>query len=64
MPLIQLVVILILIGVGLYFVNKLIPMAQSMKTIINVVVVVVVVLWIIQLFGFFDVGPVIGRPHR
>jgi hypothetical protein len=29
-----------------------------------VVVVVVVVLWIIQLFGFFDVGPVIGRPHR
>ena len=64
MPLIQLLIILILIGVGLYLVNRFIPMAQSIKTIINVVVVLVVVLWIVQLFGLFDIGPTVGRIHR
>ena len=64
MPLVQLVVILIFIGVGLYLVNRFVPMAQSIKTIVNVVVVLVVVLWLIQLFGLLDAGPMVGHPHR
>jgi hypothetical protein len=55
--------ILILIGVGLYVVNKHVPMAPSIKNIINVVVVVAVVFWLVELFGLLNVGPVVGH-HR
>jgi hypothetical protein len=50
MPLIQLLVLLIIIGVVLYLVNNLIPMDAKIKTIINVVVVVVVCLWLLDVF--------------
>ena len=42
MPLINLVVVLIVVGVGLWLINRFIPMASSIKTILNVVVVVAV----------------------
>ena len=47
MPLLNIVVMLIIIGVGLYLINRYIPMASSIKTILNVVVVVVVCVWAI-----------------
>ncbi|MDR3499863.1 MAG: hypothetical protein P4L72_11635 [Parvibaculum sp.] len=51
MPLIQLVVVLIVVGVLLWLVNTYIPMDQKIKSILNVVVVIVVVLWLLQVFG-------------
>jgi hypothetical protein len=51
MPLINLVVVLIVVGVLLWLVNNYIPMAGSIKKILNVVVVVVVVLWLLNAFG-------------
>ena len=54
MPLIQLVIILIIIGVLLWLMNTYIPMDAKIKTIINVLVVVVVVLWVCSLFGLFS----------
>lgn len=51
MPLLNLVVMLIVVGVGLYLINRYIPMASSIKTILNVVVVVVVCVWLLQLTG-------------
>jgi hypothetical protein len=54
MPLIQLVVVLIVIGVLLWLVNSYIPMQGSIKRILNVVVVVAVVLWILNIFGLFS----------
>jgi len=53
MPLLNLVVILIVIGVGLYLINRYIPMASSIKTILNVVVVVVVCVWLLQAAGLW-----------
>ena len=53
MPLINLVVMLIVIGVGLYLINRYIPMASSIKTILNVVVVVVVCVWVLQAAGLW-----------
>lgn len=44
MSLIGLVVVLIIVGVMLYLVNTVIPMAPPIKTIINVVVVLAVCL--------------------
>jgi len=57
MGLIQLVVILIVIGVLLFLVNTYIPMAQPIKTIINILVVVFVCIWLLQIMGLFTAGP-------
>lgn len=53
MPLLQVVIVLIVIGVLLWLVNNYIPMAGSIKTILNAVVVIAVVLWLLNIFGLF-----------
>jgi len=53
MSLLNLVVILILVGVALHLINRYIPMASSIKTILNVVVVVVVCVWLLQVTGLW-----------
>ena len=54
MPLIQLVLTLIVIGVLLWLVNSYIPMQGSIKKILNAVVVIAVVLWLLNVFGLFS----------
>ena len=56
MPLINIVVMLIIVGVALYAINRFIPMAGSIKTILNVVVVVAVSVWVLQATGLW--GPI------
>ena len=51
MPLINLVVVLIVVGVLLWLVNTYIPMDRKIKNILNIVVVIVVVIWLLQVFG-------------
>ena len=51
MPLIHVVLVLIVVGVLLWLVNSYIPMAGSIKTILNAVVVIAVVLWLLSVFG-------------
>jgi len=53
MLLMNLVITLIVVGVGLYLINRYIPMASSIKTILNVVVVVAVCIWILQAVGIW-----------
>jgi hypothetical protein len=53
MPLMQLVITLVAIGILLWLVNRFIPMQASIKSILNGVVVICVVLWIVNLFGLF-----------
>ena len=52
MPLINLVVILVVVGVLLWLVNNYIPMDRKIKNIVNIVVLIVVVVWLLQVFGF------------
>lgn len=54
MPLIQVVIVLLVVGVILGLINRYIPMAGSIKSILNGVVVIVVVLWLLQVFGLLD----------
>lgn len=54
MPLINVVLVLILVGMGLWVINRFIPMASSIKTILNVVVVVAVCVWVLQAVGLWD----------
>jgi hypothetical protein len=50
-PLINLVIILLVVGVLLWVVNTYIPMDRKIKNILNIVVVIVVVIWLLQAFG-------------
>jgi len=52
-PLINLVVVLVVVGVILYLINRYIPMAGSIKSILNVVVVIVVCVWLLQATGLW-----------
>lgn len=58
MPLLDLIVALVVLGVGLWLINNYIPMDSTIKKILNVVVVIVVVLWLLSAFGLL--GPLSG----
>lgn len=53
MSLITIVVVLIIVGVGLYLINRYIPIDAKIKLIINWVVIIVVVLWLLNVFNFW-----------
>jgi hypothetical protein len=51
MPLLQVILVLIVVGFVLWLINRFIPMAGSIKTILNVVVVIAVIFWLLNVFG-------------
>ena len=57
MPLLQIALSLIVVGVLLWLVNTYIPMARSIKSILNAVVVIVVVVWLLNIFGLLNSIP-------
>lgn len=63
MPLMHFVIVLVVVGLLLWLVNRFIPMQSSIKSILNGVVVIGVVLWILNVFGLFHsmAGLRIGR---
>ena len=54
MPLINLIVTLIVVGVLLWLINAYIPMDGTIKKILNVVVVICVVVWLLYAFGILN----------
>ncbi len=54
MALIQIVIVLIVVGVLLWLINSFIPMASSIKALLNAVVVIVVVVWLLKVFGLWS----------
>lgn len=61
MPIVNILIVLVVVGVCLWLVQTYIPMAAPIKTIINVVVVLLLVIWLLQLFG---ITGNIGAPLR
>ena len=53
MPLLQILVVLVVVGVLLWLVNSFIPMQGQIKSILNAVVLIAVVLWLLNIFGLF-----------
>jgi len=51
MPLLNVVITLIVVGVLLWLVNNYIPMDGKIKSILNAVVVICVVVWLLFAFG-------------
>jgi hypothetical protein len=54
MPLLNVIIVLIVVGVLLWLVNAYIPMDSKIKSILNGVVVIIVVIWLLQAFGLLD----------
>jgi len=54
MSLITLVLVLVIVGVVLWLINRFIPMQSTIKTILNVVVIIVVVFWLLSAFGIIN----------
>ncbi|NCO19778.1 MAG: hypothetical protein GW900_06985 [Gammaproteobacteria bacterium] len=51
MPLINLIITLVVVGLLLWLINSFIPMQRNIKQILNVVVIIVVILWLLSAFG-------------
>lgn len=54
MPLLNVVLTLVVVGVILWLINTYIPMQGTIKKILNIVVVVVVILWLLYGFGILN----------
>jgi hypothetical protein len=54
MPLLYIVLVLIIIGVLLWLVNNYIPMAGSIRAILNAVVVIAVCVWVLKAAGLWN----------
>jgi hypothetical protein len=51
---ITVIVTLVIVGLLLWLINRYIPMAASIKSILNIVVVVVVIIWLLKVFGLWS----------
>jgi len=63
MPLVYIVLVLLVAGVVLWLINTYVPMAGSIKAILNAVVVVVVVIWVLQAVGLWNTILQYRVPH-
>ena len=54
MPLIQILIVILVVGVLLWLVDSYVPMAAPIKRILEAVVVIVLVLWLLQIFGLLS----------
>lgn len=63
MPLVQVVLVLMVVGVLLWLIDRFIPMAGSIKSILNAVVVICVVLWLLNVFGLLSTVSAIHVPR-
>jgi hypothetical protein len=54
MPLLQVLLVLVVVGVLLWLVNSFIPMQGTIKSILNAIVVICVVVWLLNVFGLLD----------
>jgi hypothetical protein len=51
MPLVQVLLLLTILGVVLRLIDRYVPMAGSIESILNAVVVIAVIVWLLNVFG-------------
>ncbi len=62
-PIINIALVLIVVGVLMWLVNTYIPMARSIKSILNAVVVIAVVVWVLKVSGVWPDLEQYRLPH-
>ena len=55
MPLFNLIVVFVIVGVIMWLINTYVPMQQPIKTVLNIVVVLLLCLWLLNLVGIGDI---------
>lgn len=63
MSLVNIVVVLVVVGLVMWLINTYIPMANAIKSLLNVVVFVVVLVWVLQGFGVIGAIPGVTMPR-
>lgn len=63
MSILTILLVIIVVGVLLWLVNRFIPMQGTIKSIFNAVVIILLVLWLLSAFGVIDVlqGTTVGN---
>jgi len=54
MSILTIIIVLVLVGLGLWAINRWIPMDAKIKSILNVVVVIALILWLLKVFGILQ----------
>jgi predicted membrane protein len=54
MPLVYIVFVLLIIGIVLWLINNYVPMAGSIRAILNAVVVIAVCVWVLKAVGLWN----------
>jgi hypothetical protein len=54
MSLLTIVLVIVVVGILLWLANSYLPMAASIKKLLNIVVVVVMVIWLLKVFGLWN----------
>ena len=52
--LVNVIIILIVVGLVLWLINRFIPMDYKIKQILNIVVVIAVIVWLLKAFGLLS----------
>jgi hypothetical protein len=55
MPLLNVLITLVVIGVILWAVNTYVPMDRKIKSILNIVALIAVLIWLLQVFNVISV---------
>lgn len=53
MSLLSVLVVLVIVGVVLFLINRFVPMDAKIKTIINWVVIIFIIIWFLKALGAF-----------
>ena len=51
MPIVNVIIVILVVGVILWLINRYIPMQSTIKSILNAVVVIALVIWLLKVFG-------------
>lgn len=54
MSLLTVFIVIVLVGVALWAVDRFVPMEAGTKQILKIAVVAIMVLWLLKAFGLFD----------
>ncbi|HZH99573.1 MAG TPA: Thivi_2564 family membrane protein [Flavisolibacter sp.] len=58
MSIINVIIVLVVVGLILWLINRYIPMQSTIKSILNVVVIICVILWLLRAFGIWGGGDI------
>lgn len=55
MSILTIILVIVVVGVLLWLINRYIPMQGTVKSILNALVVILLIVWLLDAFGLIDV---------